>query len=83
MIEKDFGTKIEYDLKKGVQRYAIIFLIVLKSNIEKKYWPSQIYLSKTVNKIQKHRFLNLAAIYLYYIFVKIKNFQPHAKTNSV
>lgn len=40
MIEKDFGTKIEYDLKKGVQRYAIIFLIVLKSNIEKKYWPS-------------------------------------------
>jgi hypothetical protein len=40
MIEEDFGMKIEYDLKKDVQIYAIIFLIVSKSNTEKKYWPS-------------------------------------------
>jgi len=40
MIEEDFGMKIEYDLKKDVQKYAIIFLIVSKSNTEKKYWPS-------------------------------------------
>ena len=64
MIEEDFGMKIEYDLKKDVQIYAIIFLIVSKSNTEKKYWPSQIYLSNTVNKIQKYGFLNLTSIYL-------------------